>query len=140
MSRSAVVLSAEAGSVSVLPVMKLECASCSASCGNKQESVSASNPRGFSLKAGDIVYIETNARRQAMEALFSLLFPFVSAIAGYFAAGPLASRFAGISGDGIRAVFVLLFLFLSSAVVIVVTRFLPHAGRIEIVGKGEGAR
>ena len=140
MSRSAVVLSAEAGSVSVLPVTKLECASCSASCGNKQESVPASNPRGFTLKAGDIVYIETNARRQAMEALFSLLFPFVSAIAGYFAAGPVASRFSGMSGDGVRAVFVLLFLFLSSAIVIVVTRFLPHAGRIEIVGKGEGTR
>ena len=94
--------------------MKLECASCSASCGNKQESVPASNPKGFSLKAGDIVYIETNARRQAMEALFSLLFPFVSAIAGYFVAGLFAARFAGIPGDGVRAVFVLLFLFLSS--------------------------
>ncbi len=75
-----------------------------------------------------------------MEALFSLLFPFVSAIAGYFVAGLFAARFAGIPGDGVRAVFVLLFLFLSSAIVIIVTRFLPHAGRIEIVGKGEGAR
>ncbi len=140
MSRTAVVLSAEAGSVSVLPVSKLECASCSASCGNRQESVSVSNPKGFPLKAGDVVFIEPKRRRQALEALFSLLFPFISAIAGYFVAGPFASHFDGRSADGIRALFVLLFLFVSSGLVLIVTRFLPHAGRIEIVGKGEGAR
>lgn len=140
MSRTAVILSVDGGSVSVLPVAKPECASCAASCGNKQEAITVSNPKGFSLKVGDVVSIETNGRRQAVEALFSLLFPFLSAVAGYFAAGPLALRFGGKSGDGIRAVAVLLFLFLSSFVVLVVTRLLPQAGRIEISGVGEAAR
>lgn len=134
MSKTAVVLSTEAGSVSVIPVSKLECASCSASCGNRQEAVSATNPKGFALTVGDVVYIAANGRRQALEALFSLLFPFLSAVAGYFAANPLAS-FLGIkAGDGIRAVSVLLFLVLSSAFVLLATRCLPQAGRIEIVG------
>ncbi len=136
MSRTAVVLSVEGPSISVLPVSKLECASCSASCGNKQAAVVVSNPRGFPLRVGELVYIEANARRQALEALFSLLFPFLSAVGGYFAAGPLASRLTGRASDGLRAAFVLLFLFLSSALVLLVTRLLPQGGRSEIVGVG----
>ena len=134
MSRTAIVISVEASNLSVLPVSKLECASCSAPCIKKQEAVPASNPKGLSLKAGELVYIEANSRRQRAEALFSLLFPFLSALAGYFAAAPLAASFSGRAADGVRALAVLVFLFISSALVLLLTRFFPSKGRIEIVG------
>ncbi len=137
MSRKAVVLSAEAEKLSVLPISKLECASCSSSCGKKQEAVSVSNPHNFPLHTGELVFIEVSARRQAFEGLFSLLFPFCSALLGYFVSGFVAPHFDGRAADGVRALFVLLFLFLSSAVVLFVTRLFPPAGNAEIVAVSE---
>ncbi len=134
MSRKAVVLSVEEGDLSVLPISKLECASCSSSCGKKQEAVRVLNPQHFPLHSGEIVFIEVSARRQAFEGVFSLLFPFCSAVIGYFVAGFAASRFSGMTSDGIRALFVLLFLLISSGIVLFVTRLFPIEGRAEIVG------
>lgn len=133
MSKQAVVVSAEAGSLTVLPVSKLECASCASACSRKQEPVRVTNPRHFSLHAGDVVVIEQCGRRQAVEGLVSLLFPFCSAVAGYFAAAPLAARLDGRAADGMRALFVLLGLLLSAALVILVTRRFPPRGTAEIV-------
>ena len=133
MNKKAVVVSAEAGKLSVLPVAKLECASCSSVCGRKQEPLIVVNPRSFSLHAGDVVIIEQGGRSQAFEGLFSLLFPLCSAVAGYFAAGPFAAGLGGMPADGVRALFVLLFLFVSASLVVLVTRhFLPQ-GRAEVV-------
>lgn len=133
MLKKAVVLSEEGEEISVLPISKTECASCSASCGKKQEALTVSNPKNFPLKAGEIVFIETSRGGQVFEALLTLLFPFCSAIAGYFAAAPLASHFEGRSSDGIRAVFVLSFLLISSILVFISTRLLPPKGKTEIV-------
>ncbi|MBP5156947.1 MAG: SoxR reducing system RseC family protein [Treponema sp.] len=136
MSRKAVVLSSEGGLVSVLPVSKPECASCTASCGRKEDAVYVANPKGFPVNVGDVVYIAANRRWQALEGLVSLLFPFLSAVVGYFAAGFLAVRCNRIPSDGMRAVFVLAFLFSASAVVLLCTRVLRLGGRVEIVGAG----
>ncbi len=133
MSKQAVVVSAEAGSLTVLPVSKLECASCASACSRKQEAVSVTNPKHFSLHAGDVVLIEQCGRRQSVEGLVSLLFPFCSAVAGYFAATPLATGLVGRAADGVRAFFVLLCLVLSAALVIFVTRRFPPQGTAEIV-------
>ena len=137
MSRKAVVLSFEGGLVSVLPVSKPECASCTASCGLKEEAVKVSNPKGFAVSIGDVVCIAANKRWQAFEGLVSLLFPFLSAVGGYFAAGSVASGSDLLPPDGLRALFVLAFLFVSSAVVIFFTRVMKFGVRIEIVGNGE---
>ena len=133
MSKQAVVVSAKAGSLTVLPVSKPECASCASACSRKQEPVSVTNPKAFSLHTGDVVVIEQCGRRQAVEGLVSLLFPYCSAVAGYFAAAPFAARLDGRAADGIRALFVLLGLVLSAALVILVTRHFPLRGTAEIV-------
>ena len=133
MSTKAVVVSVEADGLSVLPVAKLECASCSSSCSKKQELMSVTNPKHFPLQSGAVVIIELSGRRRAFEGVFSLLFPFCSAVAGYFAAAPFAARLSGRAADGMRALFVLLFLLLSSILVILITRLFPSDGRAEIV-------
>lgn len=91
------------------------------------------NPKRFSLHAGDVVVIDQCGRQQAVEGLVSLLFPFCSAVAGYFAAAPLAARLSGRAADGVRALFVLLCLVFSAALVIFVTRRFPLRGTAEIV-------
>ncbi len=134
MQRKAVVISVDDGHATVMPIEKSECVSCSAGCKKKGEPMSVANSRNFALKVGDLVYIAASGRLQAVEGLVSLLFPFVSAVLGYFVSFPLAAKYSGAKADGVRAMFVLGFLFLSTALVFLITRFFPSKAKVEITG------
>ncbi len=112
---------------------KEECASCSAGCAKRNHAFEVANPHNMEISSGSIVIIGANKKVQAAQGIVSLFIPFLCAIAGYFAASPIMNFFGkSISSDG-KAVFVLLFLLLSSALVFAVTRKIPIPGKPEII-------
>lgn len=116
----------------VLPVISDECAKCASGCSRQGSPFTVRNPQNFTVRKGSIVAISTPKERQALEGLLSLVVPFICAILGYFAGAPIASALRLPSGDGARAVGVLLFLAASSALVLFVTRKIPEFSKPEI--------
>ena len=122
MKITAVVVSVQNNTVSVSPIQKGGCASCTAECKQKAKSFVTANPFHYPIKTGDIVLIENSKKSQAFQGLFSLLFPVASAVAGFFLAPKIASLFGKECGDGFRALGVLVFLVLSATIVFVISR------------------
>ena len=119
--------------ISVLPLLNDACSSCTQACNKRGEAYSVNNPRHLDVKKGSIVGITAQASVQAVQGIFSLLFPFLCAIAGYFCASPIASLLSLKVTEAFKAVCVLIFLFLSSAIVFVCARLIPLPGKPEIV-------
>ena len=111
-------------SVSVLPVINDECAKCASGCSKRGSQFTAKNPQNFSVRTGSIVAVSTPKSKQALEGILSLVVPFLSAICGYFVMP---------AGDGAKAVGVLLFLTLSSALVLFINRRIPEFSKPEII-------
>lgn len=108
---------------------KDECLSCTTGCAKIKNSFELSNPDNLEIKKGSIVMVEANRKAQALQGILALLIPFLCAVAGYVFAPFITGLFRKtISNDG-KAVFVLLFLVLSSAVVMIVTRKHPMPGK-----------
>ncbi|MBP5358635.1 MAG: SoxR reducing system RseC family protein [Treponema sp.] len=122
MKITAVVVSIQNNTISVTPIQKGGCASCTAECKQKSKSFVTANPFHYPIKTGDIVSIENSKKTQAFQGIFSLLFPIASAIAGFFLAPLIASAFGKQSGDGFRAIGVLAFLLISSLIVFIISR------------------
>ncbi|MBR4004571.1 MAG: SoxR reducing system RseC family protein [Treponema sp.] len=126
MKITAVVVSTQNNTISVTPLKKAGCASCTAECGHKSNSFVTANPFNLPVKTGDIVMIENSRKTQALQGIFSLVFPVASAVAGYFLMPKIAHLFGKESGDGFRAIGVLAFLLLASLIVYISSRtFLP---------------
>ena len=101
--------------------------------GITENSFEVLNPFELEIKKGSVVVVSTNKKFKVLQGIFSLLIPFLCAVAGYIS-GPSICAFFGktISNDA-RALFVLLFLALSSAVIFAITRKNPMPGKPEIV-------
>ncbi|MGN0729325.1 SoxR reducing system RseC family protein [Treponema sp.] len=133
MTEKALVVSVENEKILVSRLEKDKCSTCSAGCAKNGRAFEVLNPNGIKVEAGSIVIIGANKKIMALQGIVSLLIPFLCAFLGYFLASPIAEAFnRTVSEDG-RAVFVLLFLFLSSAAVFIFTRKIPIPGKPEIV-------
>ncbi len=110
-----------------------KCSACSSECEKKKTIFEVENPNHKLLKAGMSVLISASKRNQVIQGLLALFVPFLCSIIGYVSS-PYIMTFFGkrISSDA-KAVFVLLFLFVSSFAVFVITRKYPIPGRPEII-------
>lgn len=110
-----------------------DCASCSAGCSKKKLCFEISNPKQLEVKKGEAVLIGASKKMQALQGAVSLLFPVACAVAGYLLAPALMPLFGKTEADDAKAVFVLLFFFLASLAVFIVTRRFPIPGKPEII-------
>ena len=134
MYRRVMIVSVQDGdSASVLPVINDECAKCAGGCSKQGSPFSVKNPQHFSLRTGTIAAISTPKSKQAIEGILSLVIPFLCAVAGYFAAVPLATKMGLPSGDEARAAGVLLFLATASGIVMFINRGIPEFSKPEII-------
>ena len=110
-----------------------DCTSCHATCGKRSTCFEVANPKDVKVSERSCVLISASKKAQALQGVVCLLFPVVVAFAGYFLT-PLLTAVLGktLSPDG-RAGGVLLFFFVSCAVVFFLTRKFPIPGKPEIV-------
>lgn len=132
MTEKVLIVSMENNRILATRIEKDECASCAAGCSKKDNSFEISNPAEIKVSVGSIAIIRANKKIQAVQGIISLMFPFLCAVAGYISAPHIMSLFGKTISDDARAVFVLLFLFVSSAIVFIVTRKYPVPGKPEI--------
>ena len=132
MKITAVVVSVQNNTISVSPIQKEGCAACTAECKHKSNSFVTANPFHLQVKTGDLVLIENSKKTQALQGIFSLLFPVASAIAGFFLAPKISQLFGKESGDGFRALGVLVFLLVSSLIVYIISRTILPPERPQI--------
>ncbi|NLL99846.1 MAG: SoxR reducing system RseC family protein [Treponema sp.] len=92
--------------------------SCTSSCAKPGESFSVTNPKKLNIKEGDIVRVEEQKINMIIQGFVCLLGPICSAIAGYVFAPVILEKFNKVATEGSRALFVLLGLGLSSAIVL----------------------
>ena len=132
MTKKAVVVSVDK-SITVRPIIKNSCISCTHGCESVQVEYSVSNPHGFKIEKGSIVTLDNSPFMQGISGLISLLFPFFCAILGYITAPKIAALFELAVSDGIRAACVLSFLAVSSIFVFIFTRKVDLPGKSTIV-------
>lgn len=132
-TQKALVVSVENDAILAARIQKEECASCSAGCGAKKSCFEVANPRNLAVKKGEAVLIGASKKMQALQGTVSLLLPVACAVAGYLLAAPLMALLGKTVTSDAKAVFVLLFLFLSSLAVFIVTRRFPVPGKPEII-------
>ena len=118
MTNRAIVISADENSAQVMALPKGSC--------------STAEHTGCADCGGTIVKIESSKKAQAVQGLLSLLIPFACAVTGYFLAPKLMSLLGKPASDDSRAFFVLLFLFLSAAIIFTVSRKIPLPGQPQI--------
>lgn len=114
---------------------KDECATCTSGCAKLKNSFEISNPCKFEIKKGDVVLVTASRKSQAVQGILSLFVPFLCAVAGYVFSPAIMKIFGAEIQNDAKAVFVLLFLILSSAAVFAITRKHPMPGKPEIVEK-----
>lgn len=136
MIEKGIITSIEDKKITVLPILKDACASCTSSCSKQRPEITVCNPKNLQVKKGSLVTLSTSKKMQALQGIISLLIPFMCAVAGYFVAAPVMklfdAKFTDTRDDCFRALFVLIFLALSSAAIFIVTRKKPLPGTPEI--------
>ncbi|MDO4506695.1 MAG: SoxR reducing system RseC family protein [Spirochaetales bacterium] len=132
MDEKALVVSIENG-IEAVHFEKEECKSCTTGCAKIKNSFDISNPQNLDVKKGSVVVIRASKKAQAIQGLLALFIPFLCSIAGYLLGPSIAGLFRKTISNDARAIFVLLFLVLSSAIVFVITRRKPMPGKPEIV-------
>lgn len=111
---------------------KDECSTCTAGCSKKHSTYEVSNPKGHDIKPGMLVIVSVSKATQALQAFISLFIPFFCSISGYVLAPKIMSLFNKTISNDAKALFVILFLFISSASVFILTRFFPMPGKLHI--------
>src|SRR5574344_1615051 len=104
-----------------------------AGCAKRGKPFNVSNPNKLSISQGSMVRVGASRGAAGLGGLVALLFPFACAVGGYFCATPIAAFFHKAAGDGLRALFVLLFLVLSATIVFFISRKAPFPGKPEIL-------
>lgn len=132
MEEKALIVSVE-NKIEAVHFEKEECKSCTTGCAKIKNSFELSNPNNFDIKKGSVVKVMASKKAQAIQGLLSLFIPFLCSIAGYVFGPSIAGLFGKTISNDARAVFVLLFLTLSSAAVFIITRKFPMPGKPEIV-------
>ena len=133
MTKKAVIVSTDNNEITVRPIMKASCISCSHGCEKTQIEFTVSNPHNYKIEKGNIVTLDNSPFMQGISGLISLLFPFLCAILGYILAPQIAGLFNTTVSDGIRAVCVLSFLTFSCLIVFLFTRKIELPGKSTIV-------
>ena len=82
-----------------------------------------------------MVLVAASRKSQAVQGILSLFVPFLCAVAGYVFSPAIMKIFGAEIQNDAKAVFVLLFLILSSAAVFAITRKHPMPGKPEVVEK-----
>lgn len=139
MEKKAVILSLDK-KILVSSLAKDECASCTSACNKKINTIEVLNPKKFNLKIGDAVILTNNKKTQALQGLFSLFIPFLSAFIGYFLSDSIFSLFKIQGTEALKALIVLIFLFITSSIIFIITRKFPLPGKPEIkelIGEGK---
>lgn len=131
MTKKAFIVSTE-NKILAASCSKDECSTCTAGCSKKENTFEVLNPQNYELKPGMIVIVSISKFMQAVQAFVSLFIPFICSILGYIFAPSLMKLFGKNISNDARALFVLLFLFASSAIVFIITRFFPMPGKLHI--------
>lgn len=134
MAQKAIVTAIQKNTVQVLPLVKEACSACTAGCAKRGVAFVVENPHQYPVNVGNVVILESSKAAQAVQGLIALFVPFLCAIGGYFLA-PCVARLMhrAVVTEALRALCVLIFLFLSCAAIFVFTRKVPLKGRPHIV-------
>ena len=129
MRDSAKILSVgENGRVTVLPVIKDACISCSrTSCAKAGTPFTVMNSRSLNISPGMTVRIAAKKSSQAVQALIALVLPIVCATGGWFAANAFAAAMNISSGEWLQALGVLLGIFVPSGIIFLISRRVKSA-------------
>ncbi len=129
MRDSAKILSVgENGRVTVLPVIKDACISCSrTSCAKAGTPFTVMNSRSLNIRPGMTVRIAAKKSSQAVQALVALVLPIACATGGWFAANAFAAAMNISSGEWLQALGVLLGIFVPSGIIFLISRRLKSA-------------
>ncbi len=129
MRDSAKILSVgENGRVTVLPVIKDACISCSrTSCAKAGTPFTVVNSRSLNISPGMTVRIAAKKSSQAVQALIALVLPIVCATGGWFAANAFAAAMNISSGEWLQALGVLLGIFVPSGIIFLISRRVKSA-------------
>lgn len=134
MRDKACVINFEHDIVWVTPLLGDTCINCNKpSCARKGTPFRAANPNRLALRCGDIVKIGVSRRAQLTQAMVALLIPIAAAVAGFFAAEPLATLLGKAVTEGMKAAGVLLGLGLATSVITALTRSKLNLARPVIV-------
>ena len=116
------------GSVTVLPVIKDACISCSrTSCAKAGTPFTVMNSRSLNISPGMTVRIAAKKSSQAVQALIALVLPIVCATGGWFAANAFAATMNISSGEWLQALGVLLGIFVPSGIIFLISRRVKSA-------------
>ena len=123
MRDKACIIKYENGIATVIPLLSDTCINCnSPTCAKRGTPFQASNPQNLKLKSGDIVKIEAPATTQIAQGFLSLIVPILSAIAGYFLAGPVAKLLEIPVTESMRTAGVLILLALSTGIIFILSK------------------
>ena len=127
------VVSVNEEDVSVVPMIKGDCASCASGCEKRGSPYSVQNPRKLPVTAGNVVIVGAGATAQAIQGIISLLVPFLVSVLAYVFSPIIAPVFGLSATEGFKAVSVLVGLFISALAVFLITRKVPLPGKSEIL-------
>lgn len=117
MRDKAIVVSVSEKNILVKPLLTGACINCKkSSCAKQGTPFAVSNPQHFPVKAGSIVTLTAGKAAQSFQALFALLLPIASSIAGYLAAP---------ENEKSRAIWSIAGFILATVIVFAVTRLFP---------------
>ena len=133
MKENCIVTSIQNSQITVSPLSLEACASCTADCSHKGTEFTVINPHRLEVKVGSVVKIDTSRKAQALQGIVSLLIPFVAAVTLWFCAPFIAGIFGISASEGWKAACTLTGLFVSAALVLLVTRTHPLPGIPQIV-------
>ncbi|MCQ2597707.1 MAG: SoxR reducing system RseC family protein [Treponema sp.] len=108
--------------VDIIPYDENACSTCSGSCSSCRVVLQAKNPKGFELKPGMTVKANVSTAFQSFCNVLALVVPILCAVAGFFAASPLAALFNVEKTEAFTAGIVLAFLFVPALVIFIITR------------------
>lgn len=108
--------------VDIIPYDENACSTCSGSCSSCRVVLQAKNPKGFELKPGMTVKANVSTAFQSFCNFLALVVPILCAVAGFFAASPLAALFNVEKTEAFTAGIVLAFLFVPALVIFTITR------------------
>ncbi len=135
MYKKGIVVKIENEEVTILPLVKDACASCSHNCSEHGhcQPYTATNPHSLPIKEGTVVGISAEKKAEAMQGIISLLFPFLFAVTGFVLSAKIAGFLGMIATEGFKALCTLIFLCASALIVLAVTRIFPLSGQNQII-------
>jgi len=133
MREKAIIIEISGKKITVVPLISDACIGCEhGSCSQRGEPFTVTNPLGLPVSIGCVVRISAKLKHQAVQAAVSLGFPVISAVAGFFIAGLIASFLGFTPTEGIKAAGVLSGLGIAGIMVIIIGRLSPSQGQSEI--------